>query len=744
MRFRIKLLLLSVFYAISSFSYAQEATPAQEITVPPKSENTSKKPVQHGDAAPVSITARRMEAKADQQVEASGDVEIHSDDQTIAADHILFMQGSKDLSADGAVRLQQQGATVTGDKLKLNLDSNVGEMTQPAFTFSDSNARGSASTVHIQGQKNFTFDDASYTTCPVGNDDWQVRMSELDLDRNSQIGQAYNARIVFKDVPILYTPWMDFPLNNQRKSGLLGPILGGTNNGGSEVTIPIYLNIASNMDATLAPRVMDKRGTLFNNEFRYMGESFGSELHYDVLPADQLIHRERSRSSLVHTQNLGAGVGASINYTAVSDDAYFRDLAGSLSGAAQKNLLQEGLLTYGDTWWAGSMRVQRYQTLQDPDAPIAIPYRRLPQVNLAAHKVLAGASAGISAEYVDFSHPTLVNGNRVVLYPSVSYPLIRDAAYYVTPKLGVHNTQYTLGLNKTGTQEHFDRTLPIFSLDSGMTLERELNLASTEYVQTLEPRAYYVKIPYENQDMLPNFDTAQAPFSFSQMFMENRFFGNDRVGDADQITLALTSRLIEADNGSERLRVAVGERFNQETPRVNLVTPTATINKSDILFGVGGKVTRSLSLDGLLQYNPNESRNEMYYFTGRYAPEAGKVFNLGYRVTGDALRQVDMSTQWLLWGRWHAVGRYNYSLLDQRAVEVLAGLEYNQDCWVVRLVGQQFATATREISTGIFIQLELNELIRVGPDPLDSLRLSVPGYTKLNDLPREQPAQGLR
>jgi LPS-assembly protein len=252
------------------------------------------------------------------------------------------------------------------------------------------------------------------------------------------------------------------------------------------------------------------------------------------------------------------------------------------------------------------------------------------------------------------------------------------------------------------------------------------------------------------QDMLPNFDTAQAPFTFTQMFMENRFFGHDRVGDANQVTLALTSRLLEADSGSERLRVSLGERFSMETPRVNLATPTDTTNKSDILLSVGGKINKNLALDSLVQYNPNESRSEMYYGTARYTPEVGKVLNLGYRYSRDpvrqidSLRQIDLSTQWLLHGRWHAVARYNYSLLDQRAVEVLAGLEYNQDCWVVRMVGQQFATATNETSTGLFLQLELNELIRVGPDPLEALRLSVPGYTKLNEIPREKPAQGLR
>lgn len=724
---------------------------AAEQAVPLKLDRTFKKTAASSENAPIFISADHLEARKDQELEASGAVELRSGDQAISADHLLFRQESKELSADGSVRVERQGGTVSGSSLRMNLETSVGDMEQPVFALSGSKARGSASNLHMQGKKNFTLQDASYTTCPIGNNDWLVRMSELDLDRNTQIGEAHNAKIVFKDVPIFYTPWMDFPLNNQRKSGFMGPVFGSTNKGGSEFTLPFYWNIASNMDATLAPRYMAKRGTLYNNEIRYMGNSFSSEVNYDVLPTDMITQQERSRVALKHVQNLGGGVGGAINYSAVSDDAYFRDLGDSLNTASLKNLLQEGVLTYGAPWWSGSVRVQRYQTLQDPDAPVAIPYQRLPQVNLAAQQVVVGSSMAVTAEYVDFSHPTLVNGNRVVIYPSVSYPLVSDPAYYVTPKIGVHSTQYTLGVNNpVGAQQNFERTLPIFSLDSGATLERIFESDTTEYVQTLEPRAFYVYVPYVDQDMLPNFDTAQAPFTFTQMFMENRFFGNDRVGDANQVTLALTSRLLEGDSGSERLRMTLGERFSMETPRVNLVAPAESTNKSDIMFSVSGKVNRSLTLDGLLQYNPNASRSERYAFAARYMPEAGKVFNLGYHyrrdpvLQVDTLRQIDLSTQWLLGGRWHAVARYNYSLLDQRAVEVLAGLEYNQECWMVRMVAQRFATATNETTTGLFLQLELNDLIRVGPDPLEALRMSVSGYTKLNETPREPSAQGLR
>jgi len=252
-------------------------------------------------------------------------------------------------------------------------------------------------------------------------------------------------------------------------------------------------------------------------------------------------------------------------------------------------------------------------------------------------------------------------------------------------------------------------------------------------VQTLEPRAFYVYVPYKDQSQLPNFDTAQADFSFTQMFMENRFFGSDRVGDANQLTLALTSRLLEQDSGMERLKMIIGERISFTTPRVNLVTPAMTTNKSDILLALSGRMTRQWSLDSEFQFDPNQSHVQRYNISTSYRPEVGKVLNLGYRFTRNTLRQIDVSTQWPIFGRWHGVGRWNYSLQDSRILETIGGLEYNQDCWLLRLVAQRFATATQQSNTGFFIQLELNDFVKVGSDPLDLLKQSVPGYTKLND-----------
>lgn len=696
------------------------------------------------DGATVSIEAQNIVVQKDELMEASGNVDLRQGDQKISADYLQYQQQSRDLTARGSVRVEQPSGVMRGPSLKMNLDSNVGEMVQPEFQLSGSTARGSAQMMHRSGKQNYSFDQGTYTTCPAGNDDWLLKMARLEIDRNREIGVARHVVVEFKGVPFLYTPWMDFPLNNNRKSGMLAPLTGSTNKGGSELTLPFYWNIAPEYDATLAPRFISKRGVMLNNEFRYLGRQYSGEAHYDVLPDDKLSKQNRIRMSLKHAQDLGHGFGGLLQLNQVSDNDYFRDLANTVSGTAQTNLLSEAVLTYGAEWWSAMARVQRFQTLQDPLAPVAIPYRRLPQVSLSAQKVAGSGTVTLNSEYVDFRHPTAVNGQRLVVYPTISYPILSDQAYYLTPKLGLHNTRYLMGENNLGNIPDASRTVPIFSLDSGMVFERNFESAGVEYVQTLEPRAFYVRIPYREQNALPNFDSSQAVFNFAQMFTENRFFGSDRIGDANMLTLALSSRFFEDVGGSERLRVAVGERFSFAEPRVNLVAQNGVTNRSDILLSAGGKMSKTLDLDSLYQYNPNQSRTESFNATARYHPEKGKVLNVGYRYTRDLLRHLDVSGQWPLSGRWYGVGRWSYSLLDRHTLEALGGLEYNQDCWMLRLVAQRFATAENQTSTGIFLQLELNDLVRVGSDPLSALRLSVPGYTKLNESSFDKPSSGLR
>ena len=733
MRFRFKPV---IFFLICSFA---PLAGAGEETHALRMDKTLVASAETMQEAPAIVEADRMSGKKDSRIEAEGNVILRKGGQSIRADRLSYSQETQDLDAQGSVVLEQDGSTMSGPHLKLNLDTSIGVMEQPRFYLKENDARGSAQTMHFQDKKLYTMDKATYTTCPADDEDWMLKMGWLEIDRHRQIGTAHHTRVEFMGVPILYTPWMDFPLNDQRKSGFLAPVFGGTVNGGSELTVPYYWNIAANLDATIAPRYMLKRGLMLNNEFRYMGERHSGEVQADVLPNDRVAELTRKRYSLKHNQSLAKGLNGYLDLNRVSDDDYFRDLGNSVNATSQVNLVREFVLGYDAGWWRAAARVQRFQTLQDPAAPIIAPYARLPQVTLSALKHRSGANFAFAGEYVEFSHPILQSGRRLVLNPSISYPLLSDRAVYVTPKIGLHSTNYSMYSNNAGKLQNSARTLPILSVDSGVAFEREGNLFGSDYVHTLEPRAFYVYVPYRDQSQLPNFDAAQADFSFTQMFTENRFFGSDRIGDAEQVTLAATSRWLERSDGSERLKVTLGERFSFKTPQVNLIAPAASTSKSDVLMAIAGQVTRAWSLDSELQFDPNQSHTQRYNIAARFRPEPGKTLNLGYRFARNTTRLVDLSAQWPMSNRWHAVGRWNYSLEDDRILEAIGGLEYNQSCWTMRLVAQRFITATQQYNTGFFVQLELNDLVKVGSDPLGLLKQSVPGYTKLNDQPAGKP-----
>ncbi|MDO8464952.1 MAG: LPS-assembly protein LptD [Gallionella sp.] len=689
---------------------------------------------------PSFVEADKLEGKKENQLEATGNAILRKRGQSIRADRLLYFQDTQDVDAQGSVVLEQAGSTISGPHLKLNLDTSIGTMEKPIFYLPENDGRGSADVMHIQDKQHYTLDNATYTTCPADNQDWLLKMSGLELDRDRQIGTAHHAWVEFMGAPILYSPWMNFPLSKDRKSGLMSPIIGNTIINGREITMPYYWNIAPNRDATIAPRVMSNRGVMLYNEFRYLEPAYNGEVHLDFLTDDKIAKRKRGYAGLQHSQNIAGGFYGYINLNSVSDDDYYRDLANSTELTSQTSLLQDIMLSHNAGWWNTSARVQRYQSL----IPNSTPYKRLPQLTLNANQKYADANLMFSGEYVDFAHPTALNAKRSAINASASYPLVNDPAFYLTPKVALRSTHYTIGANNTGALPNASRTLPLYSVDSGMSFERESNLFGGDYLHTLEPRAFYVYVPYKNQDSLPIFDSGQAGFDFTQIFSEHRFVGNDRVGDANHITLALTSRLLEQENGKERLMLMVGERFSFKTPQVNLVAPTTTTNKSDILLAASGQVTDALSFSSGLQYDPHFSHTQNYNVTAHYRPELGKTLNLGYRFARNTLRQIDLSAQWPLFNRWHAVAHWNYSIQDGKTLESIAGIEYNESCWTFRAVAQRFVVASHQANTGIFMQLELNDLVSVGVDALSAIKRHVPNYTKLNEKPVNKPSSVLR
>lgn len=707
----------------------------QSTLAMPKHEEKSSEPT------PTFISAMRLQGKHDDYVEAEEDAELRKLGVQVTADRLRYDEQKEILDARGNVRLQTSSGVMKGPDLHLKLDDETGYMNTPEYAIAAEQAHGKAEKLTFLGEQQYKMDDASYTTCGVGKEDWWLRANEMEINRTTNVGVGRHAWIEFKGVPLLYTPYISFPLKKQRKSGFLTPSFGTTGNSGAEITVPYYWNIAPNYDATFTPRLMSKRGLQLGGEFRYLQPNYSGELQAEFLPSDNVTKTNRSAYRLKHGQNFGAGFSGNLDLQKVSDNDYFRDLSSLVAVTSQTTLPREGALNYGSGPWSAGLKIQRYQILQDPNNPIVAPYERAPQFTAAYNKlnVFGWADARAAAEFVDFDHGGKVRGKRFTLHPSLSVPFTR-AYGYLTPKLGLHYTQYNLDQQSTtlpdatGTLRNYNvsanRTLPIFSLDSGLAFERQANLFGQALTQTLEPRLYYLYVPYKDQSRMPIFDSGEADFNFAQIFSENRFAGGDRISDANQATLALTSRFIEAETGQERLRATVAQRYFFRAPRVALTSAAPTDKISDFLASIGGQITPAWSADAAWQYDPNTSHTERYNVGARYNPASGKLANLTYRFNRNTLRQVDLSGQWPVAPRWQVMGRWNYSIQDKKTLETLGGIEYLEGCWAVRVVAHRFQTATQKTTNALFLQLELSGLSSLGTNPLNVLKQNIGGFTQ--------------
>ncbi len=707
-----------------------EAAAPGDVRLPLRMDETLRPPVAAGvrEELPIFIEADRIQGVQGQDLEAVGNVVVRRRGQVVTADRLHYSIPDNAVTATGRVRVDRLGDVVTGDEAYYDLDTSAGYVVHPAYSFRQFGARGEANRLVLVDRDVYRAERATYTTCEVGDDDWYLRVGRMDLDRLTDVGVAHNASVVFKDVPIFYTPWIDFPLTSRRKTGFLAPSIGTTNNSGFEIEVPFYWNIAPNRDYTFSPRLMARRGLLLNNEFRYLEPSFMGEARFDYLPDDRIADESRWAASLLHTQRFSQRLSGYLNLQGVSDDTYFTDLSNNIAATSQTNLPREGALTYNGDWWTLFGRVQEFQTLQDPAAPVTPPYARVPQLALrAARHNVGGFDLDFFGEVVNFQQSDMVSAWRQVYYPSASYPY-RNRLFWVTPKLGFNYTSYAC---TDDSQPDETRTLPIFSIDSGMDFVRNATFGGRNFRQTLEPRLYYLYIPLTEQNQLPVFDTAEADFNLAQLFTENQFSGWDRINNANQISAAVTSRLLDPQSGVEWIRGTLGQRYYFEQQEVTLPgTSARTASRSDVLALLSGSITRAWSAQVGATFSLDQRQAQKLDVGVRYRPQLGKVLNLGYRFTQDYLEQLDVSAQWPLSRRLSGVARWNYSLQDNSLLEALVGLEYTAGCWAMRLVGHRFVTSIDQESTSLLFQLELNGLSRIGNNPLELLRQNIGGYSR--------------
>jgi LPS-assembly protein len=666
----------------------------------------------------------------------SGNAELVRDNNAVRADKLTYDKPGQIVDALGHARLWSGSIFWEGEHANLDMDKEEGVLDEGKYRLTDTHGRGSAKHIEHNSRRNVTkMREVTYTTCPSGDTpNWEIDASKMFLNHNAERGSARNAVIRIKGIPIAYTPYISFPLTNARKSGLLPPTLRSAGSAGFDTKIPFYWNIAPNYDATITPRYLTARGVMLGGEARYLKEHFKGILAADYMPEDRLLsNSDRWIVQFQHDQLFDSNRGhLVINFNNVSDKRYLEDFGETLAITSTSFLDRYANLTYGRDWWSVYARVNSFQTVDETIPATSRPYDDLPQIfyYTGFAPLFPHVNAQIYGETTYFDRADSVTGGRFNLKPFVSFPF-ENAAGFFTPKISLDQTWYSLNNNSLGS-DRIARTVPTFSVDSGLYFEREMALGKQQYLHTLEPRIFYLYRPKVQQDDIPVFDSSQYDFSFSQLFRDNRYSSIDRLGDANSITFALTSRLLGASTGRERLRGSIGEIYHFADRKVVLPgQSTFTDTTSEIVAEAFAQVNDSWSLGGTIEWDPNHDLTDRSSVRVRYRPGENKLFNFDYRFSRSvSVDQTDMSFRWPLKPGLALLGRWSYSLPETKTLEAVGGIEYESCCWGVRLVGRRFIrTSQGSYDNAIMLEFELKGLGGLGRGTTTYLKRNVPGYT---------------
>jgi LPS-assembly protein len=720
-------------------------------------------PPPRGDAArqlPIILQARELRGRPDLDAEAVGDVEFRRGAVVIRADRLTYDQAEDLARATGNVVINREGNVFFGPELQLKVERFEGFFTRPTYRFARTGAGGKASRIDFIDDQRAAALDATYSSCTPedgAEPPWILKASRIDIDNETNQGVARGAVLRFYGVPILASPVLSFPLNDERKSGFLPPSVGLDSRSGFQAAIPYYWNIAPNRDATFTFSESVRRGPGLDSEFRYLEPTFAGEANLKLLPNDRVADRSRYALRLAHEGLLGYGVFAQARVLRVSDDDYWKDFAGEVATPTPRLLQSDLQLSrpFGD--WTSYARVQRWQVLQTADPTTRIdppPYERLPQIGSRYASSWRGLDIAFEGEFNRFANPDdtylgeRYTGSRLHALGSISRPF-RSPGWTVTPKVSFNAASYSIDSAFTAGPRSASRIIPTVSVDSAWTLERETSLFGKAVRQTLEPRLFYVNTPYHRQDDLPNFDAAPKDFNFDSIFTENEFSGVDRVSDSHQVTAGLISRVLDPESGAESMRFGIAQRYLLKDQRVTADGQTLSQHFSNVLVLGSTSLVPAWTVDALLQYNPDSRRIERSLAGFRYSPGPYRTVNLNYRLSRGLSEQVELGWQWPVYGKargdgersavggcsgtLYSVGRVNYSTRDSRLIDSILGLEYDAGCWIGRLFVERLSTGRSEATTRLLVQLELVGLSRLGSSPLRVLKDNIPGYQLLRD-----------
>lgn len=712
---------------------------------------------------PTFVEGDRITGRPDLETVVEGDAVLRRGDTVIRAKRLEYHQPDDLARAIGDVRINKAGNIFEGTLLELHVDAFQGFFNQPRYRFLVNDAYGQADRIDFLDENRSVIRNATYTTCqaqpgPSWMPDWILRASRLEIDQEEEVGEARNAVLSFKGVPILPVPALTFPTGDKRKSGVLPPTIGLDNKNGLDLTLPYYWNIAPNRDLTLYPTLMSRRGLDLGAEFRYLESSYTGTARANYMPGDRLRDRDRWGLATQHTQATDVpGLGPtnlSLRLNRVSDDNYWRDFSRNSATLTQRLLANDFNMSWG--WDDVRMRVRslKWQTLQDPFAPIVPPYDRSPQLTATQVKsnLPGGLETTLQADYSRFESDPLITGqpnaHRGYALAQLSRPWQAPGWFFV-PRAQLHGRHYEFSQRTASGLNNANVTVPTFSLDGGLVLERDTNYFGRAFLQTLEPRAFYVYTPFREQNNLPNYDSGRNDFNFATIFTENSFGGHDRIADNNLLTVGATSRLLDPDTGAEAAKFAVAQRLRFKDQLVVLPGQEPVSERlSDLLFGASVTLVPQWSVEGTVQYNPKTRRSIRSVLGARWTPGDFRTISAAYRLQRGSSEQIDVGWQWPLSdlfgrrlretgpgcsGRWYSVGRLNWSLRDRRLVEGILGFEYDAGCYIGRIVVERLQAGTTTANKRILFQLEFLGLSRLGSGALETLKQNIPHYRYLRE-----------
>ncbi len=643
----------------------------------------------------------------------SGSVTLRQGDKTFTADNLDFDETERRVEVDGDSVFHNRELMIRSSGATFDIDDETGSFHDTEFTLPERAARGESSEVTLNSDGTAGLADVRYTTCETGSNAWYLESSNIKLDYEEGLGTATHARLRFFGVPILYSPWLQFPIDDRRRSGILFPTIGNSDRTGWDLRLPVYLNLGPNYDATITPRMMSNRGLQTTLDSRYLLPRAEGAVSYEYLGDDSRTNTRRDYLQVSHQGLINRRLAVDLRYGEVSDPAYFEDLGGDIDLSSITHLERSARLTYvAPSAYTIQALLQDYQTIASNLEAADDPYRRLPQIRAEAltRAALWDTRVGMVGEYVNFARENSVEGQRLDLHPYLRMERDR-VSWFTQSQLDFRYTTYEL----TGDADQparVDRALPMFSTEAGLRFERT---GSSGAPQTLEPRLAYLYVPYQDQDDIPVFDAGEPDFDFTQLFARNRFSGGDRVADANQFAVALTGRQFDADTGAVKAAVSVGQLYRFETPRVALPDePPPDRGATDFIGSFDYFLSQHWSTRLISQWSPEAAEFTRNSAAIRYRDERRR-FEFAYRYRADQLEQTDMIAATPLWGGLSLSARWRYSLRSNLSLDTYAGLEYDTCCWAVRTSYRRYiASSDGRLNSGIYVQLELKGLARLG------------------------------